>query len=304
MTYADAVDAFFRAPEPGTPAPRTASDRTPARRLRDAIEPIAMTSVWSPEAHQRYEALGLDFLAGYVFGRAAPLGVAPTSLVVATFGVFSPAVVSSAYETGLASCSHADVLTAREEGTVAALHRILGPPTREVEETVAALRRGVDAAEPMGRPLYAGLSALDWPADAWGRLWHACSLLREFRGDSHVAACVAAGLDPVGANLLTEAHVGLADRAYTASRGWTNVEIDDAAARLRDRGVIDADGAITERGRTLRDNVEVSTEAGLAAVLTAIGSALEGVVDRCAGWAEAIVGAGSFPPDPFKRAAG
>ena len=307
MEYSEAVDIFFRHPPTEAPGPRTDADPTPSRRLRDAIEPIAMVSVWAPEAHERYGALGLDFLSGYVFGRAAPLGIAPTPVVVGAFGVFSPAVVGSAYETGLASCSHAEVLAAREEGTVAGLHRLLGAPDRDVELVVAAIRRGLERAEPTGRALYAGHSALDWPGDAWGRLWLATTLLREYRGDGHLAACVAAGLDAVAMNLLTEAHVGLTDRSYTASRGWTEAEIGASVERLTDRGVLDAHGAITDAGRTLRDAVEAATEESVATVVDEIGGEIGGlgaVADRCASWSETIIAGGAFPPDPFKRAAG
>jgi hypothetical protein len=307
MKYSEAIDAFFRAPPPDAPAPRTDADPTPSRRLRDAIEPIAMVSVWSPEAHDRYGALGLDFLAGYVFSRAAPLGIAPTPVVVGAFGVFSPAVVGSAYETGLTTCSHAEILAAREEGTIAAFHRLLGEPDRDVELVVSAMRRGLERAEPTGRALYAGHSALDWPGDAWGRLWLATTLLREYRGDGHLAACVAAGLDAVAMNLLTEAHVGLQDRSYTASRGWTEAEIAASVDGLADRGLVDRHGVITDRGRTLRDAIEAATEESVAGVVDEIGGeigGLDAVAERCALWSEAIIAAGVFPPDPFKRAAG
>ena len=304
MDYDDAVAAFFQVPPEGTPLPRTEEHPTPARRLRDAIEAVAMVSVWSPEVNAAYVRLGLDFLSGYVYGRAAPLGVVPPEVVVATFGVFSPAVVGSAYGTGLATCSHAEVLAAREEGTVAAFHRILGDPGPTVEEVVGAIREGLSRADLLGRPLFAGLRALDWPGDVWGRLWHAACLLREYRGDAHLAACVAAGLDPVGANLLTEAHVGLTDRSYTASRGWTPAEVEDAVARLADRRLVEADGTVTERGRGLRDDIEADTELALDPVLEGIGDGLDVVIGRCTAWSTAITEAGSFPPDPFKRAAG
>lgn len=306
MRYSEALDVFFRDASGGA-TPRTATDATPSRRLRDAIEPLAMLSVWSPEAHERYEPLGLDFLSGYVFGRAAPLGVVPTPVVVGAFGVFAPAVVGSAYETGMASCSHADVLAARSDGAIAAYHRILGAPDREVELVVSALRRGLERAEPTGRALFAGHSALDWPGDAWGRLWHATTLLREYRGDGHLAGCVSAGLDAVGMNLLTEAHVGLADRSYTASRGWTEAEIEASATHLADRGLLDWDGVPTGPGRMVRDAIESATEESISTVVDEIGGeigGLDAVIARCAGWSDAVVAAGAFPPDPFKRAAG
>lgn len=302
LTYEQAVAAFFAEPPGGTP--RTDLDPTPSRRLREAIEPIAMVSVWSPEVNERHTKAGLDFLTGYIVGRAAPLGLVPTDLVVSAFGVFSPGVIASAYETGLATTTHAEVLAALEEGTVAALHRLLGSPGREVEEVVAVLRAGLDRADLLGRPLFSGLHARDWPPDAWARLWHAATLLREYRGDSHLAACVAAGLGPIGANLLTEAHVGLTDRSYTASRGWRTEEIDQAVLRLVAQGVLDRDGAITDRGRALRDEIENATERALEPVMAGIGGHLDLAVDWCRQWASRIVEGGSFPPDPFKRAAG
>src|SRR5947207_1327318 len=73
---------------------------------------------------------------------------------------------------------------------------------------------------PAGRPLFAGLAGLPWPADELGQLWHACAMLRELRGDSHLAACVAAGLTGLEANILTELQVGWPLHSYTATRGW------------------------------------------------------------------------------------
>ena len=84
----------------------------------------------------------------------------------------------------------------------------------------------------MGRPLFAGMSRMPWPSDPHGRLWHVVTLLREHRGDSHVAACVAAGLDGIEANVLTELWVGFGLLEYTATRGWSAEAMDAALARL------------------------------------------------------------------------
>src|SRR5207237_1341796 len=83
---------------------------TPARRLRDAIEPIAMVHVHSEEAREQYEAIGLDRFSGYVLGRAGTLGLAPTPLVLATFGVFEPETLAGVYASGLTTASVPDVL--------------------------------------------------------------------------------------------------------------------------------------------------------------------------------------------------
>lgn len=277
---------------------------SPARRLRDAIEPIAMVHVHSDEAREQYDALGLERFAGYVLGRAGTLGVPPPSLVVASFGAFSPDLLVGVYESALTSASVPDVLAAKEAGATRALHRVLGEPDRAVEETAATLREGAEAADLLGKPLFAGLSARDRPADPWGRLWHAANLLRELRGDAHLAALVAASIRPLAANLLTEAHIGLSTRDYTRTRGWSESEIDAAAADLVDRRLLTDDGALTEYGRALRGEIEIATDAALDPVLDAVGDRLDTVVERCRGWSAAVVEGGAFPDDRVKRAAG
>ena len=47
--------------------------------------------------------------------------------------------------------------------------------------------------------LYAGLRSLPLPSPWLGRLWRAADVVRKYRGDSHITAWVAAGLDPVEA---------------------------------------------------------------------------------------------------------
>src|SRR5947207_2733853 len=85
-------------------------------------------------------------------------------------------------------------------------------PTGAAPEVVARaagrLEDAVDGLDGTGRVLFSALRARPRPADPFERLWRATDLVREHRGDSHVAACVAAGLDPVRMNVLTEVWVG------------------------------------------------------------------------------------------------
>lgn len=284
--------------------PRTDHQPTPARRLRDAIEPIAMVHVHSEEAREQYEAIGLERWQGYLLGRAGTLGVPPAELVIATFGAFAPDLLRDTYETALATASVPDVLAAKEAGATRALHRTCGEPGREVEEIVAVLRAGIERADPLGKPLFAGHLALDWPGDAWGRLWHAANLLRELRGDAHIAALVTSAIGPLASNLLTEAHVGIVSREYTRTRSWTEAEIDAALADLVDRRILTADGVPTEHGRALRDDIEDATETALDPVMEGVGPALDTVVERADTWSRAITDGGAFPDDAQKRAAG
>jgi hypothetical protein len=136
-----------------------------------------------------------------------------------------------------------------------------------------------------------------------GRLWRACELIREHRGDSHIAASIARGLDPVEMNVLTEVWVGMPLGSYSASRAWTAEQLEAAADRLRAAGLLDGD-ALTEVGRRERDALEAQTDAMEASIVDALGDHLDADVALLDDWSARCVAAGAFPPDVYKRAAG
>ncbi len=301
MDYAEARAAFFQPRTDGAPDPGTSSWTSPARGLRDAIEPIATVCFWSEPAYDAYAARGLDFLAGYVWGRASVLGEPEGTVVAAAFGVFEPGLIASLYDAGRAACSLAEVREAKQSGAGAALLHVLGDA--DVAPVVVVLRRAVEAADSIGRPLYAGLCALPWPEDDLGQLWHVCSMLREHRGDGHLAACVAAGLTGLQANVLTEARVGWEPLSYTASRGWSPEAMEHARAELTGRGLL-KDGALTDAGTALREDIEQTTDRLVRPAIDAAGADLPDAVARLNEWSQRITEAGWFPPDPYKRASG
>lgn len=311
MDFAEAR-ATFCTPRTG-PVADPAASATPARRLRDALEPLAMVTVWSEPAADRAAAAGLDFLAGYVGGRASALGDVPGTLVASTFAVFEPDLAGGLWDQARASCSVAQLQQGRERAGTEALRAALadvgesGVDEVDVDGVVDTLRAGLAAADLMGRPLFAGMWALPWPDEAYGRLWHATSLLREHRGDSHVAACVAAGLDGIEANVLTELWVGFDLLEYTSTRGWSPEAMDAAIGRLRTRGLLDGPPdhtVLSDEGRRLRAGIEDATDLAQQPIVDLIGDALDRTVDALATWSEAVVTRGWFPPDPYKRAAG
>ena len=301
VDYATARTVFLSPPAAPRATPRLPD--TPARRLRDAAEPLATISFWSRSVNERFAALGLDFLTGYVWGRAAPMGEPCAPVVVAAFGVFEPGLIGSLYEQARGLASREQVLAAREEGSVESLHALL--PGADVEEAVEQLRRGTDAvaADLAGRPLFAGLVSLPWPADPLGQLWHAVGLLREYRGDVHQAANVAAGLTGLQMNLMTEHWVGWEPTTYAATRGWSPEAMAAAAAELAERGLV-AESGLTEEGRRLRAGIEERTEAALAPVLDAIGPDLPELTRRLDEWSALVTAGGEAPPDPYKRISG
>jgi hypothetical protein len=155
----------------------------------------------------------------------------------------------------------------------------------------------------MGRPLFSGLRGRGRPGDPFQRLWWACDLVREHRGDSHVAVANAAGLGPVEMNVLTECWVGMPLLSYTATRGWSEAEMRAAVDGLEARGWL-GDGALTDAGRVARADLEDRTDAAEQAIVTGLGGRLDEVCARLDDWSERCIAAGAFPADILKRAAG
>ncbi|MGH9003528.1 MAG: SCO6745 family protein, partial [Acidimicrobiia bacterium] len=273
----------------------------PARRLRDAYEPVAMHAVWSRKTNETLASLGLNFLTGYVWGRASGLGEPAASVVVSSFAVFEPGLIATLYEEGRGKVGRSELVEARDEATTASLEAVVG--AADVSGVVSALRRGIDAADGTGRPLFSGLASQPWPERPVGQLWRACDIIREHRGDTHVATCVAAGLDPVAMNILTELYLGLPLFAYSASRAWPTETLEATADQLRGAGLLEGD-RLSKEGRRLREDIEARTDAGQRSVVGAIGSDLDDTVARLDAWSTACVEAKLFPPSIHKRAAG
>src|SRR5262245_3028657 len=166
-----------------------------------------MHAVWARRTNERLAGLGLDFLSAYVWGRAAALGEPDAGVVVSSFGVFEPGMLTAVYEQARSTVGRTPMLQARTEATIESLRAALGDV--DVAPIADRLADAVRTADPTGRPLFAGLSRQDWPDDPVGRLWRACELAREHRGDSHIAASIARGLDPIAMNVITELWVGM-----------------------------------------------------------------------------------------------
>ena len=302
MDYDAAIEAFY-APSPAGSAPPPPSTH-PARRLRDAFEPVAMHAVWSRQTYDALSAMGLNFLTGYVWGRASGMGEPAAGVVVSSFACFEPGLITALYEEARAKVSRGDLVAAREEATIASLRATLDDvDDDEVSGVVTALRRGIDAADGTGRPLFSGLVSQPWPEHPVGQLWRACDIIREHRGDTHVAACVAAGVDAVAMNILTELWLGLPLHAYSASRAWPTETLDATADQLRGGGLMEGD-KLSKEGRRLREDIEARTDAGQRSVVGAIGPDLEDIIPKLDAWSSACVEAKLFPPSIHKRAAG
>jgi hypothetical protein len=301
MDYATAFDVFFQPAPAGTPTPSPMLSHSPARQLRDAVEPFGIHPAWSRLVNERLAAHGLNFLSGYVWGRAAPMGEPVAGVVANAFAAFEPGLIAGLYEEGRRAVDRATLLRVQEEATIESLHAILGDVA--VGPLVSTLRRGVEAADGTGRPLFSGVRSLPWPEAPLAQLWRVCHALREHRGDSHIAAYTAAGFNPVEMNMLTELWVGWPLGTFSATRAWGTEHSERALARLRAGGLLDDDG-LTEAGRAARQAIEDRTDALEQAVVEAIGPELTDVIAQLNAWGAQVTESGNFPPDLRKRAAG
>ncbi|WP_040495873.1 SCO6745 family protein [Ilumatobacter nonamiensis] len=291
---------------------------TPAeQRLGAVLEPVIGQVYFSPECHAGYAALGFspsERTAGevalpdgpaYFTSRGSLLGQVRGEVVAAAFGVFNPAAVVPSVEYGWTLTDADTICAARDAGALAQLERILGddPPGRDRIE--ALLRRATDGLPIGGRPLAAGVSALAAPDHPLGVVWRCGDLLREFRGDSHTAAWIDAGLDAVEIGLLTELSWGLPLRSYTRTRAWTDDDFERAEERLRSLGLITEDGAFTSDGRDRRDAIEQATDAQMRPVVRALGADLDELIGLLAPWGQEIRRAsGYLAAGPHDLAAG
>lgn len=279
-----------------------------AQLLRNVLEPIASNVYFSPDVNDAFEAIGfgpgvsapecltIAEPSGYYCSRAACMGQVPGEVVVAAFGVFNPKLIIPAVERGWSIASADDVLAAREQGATASLRRMLGVP-EELTDVTAVLQRAARAGTAPGRFLYAGLRSLPTPDDPMGAFWRAVDMVREHRGDSHLAAWISSGLDPVEIGLLTEIFYDMPRKRYHRSRGWTDVDLDAGLERLQDRGLVSGDSPteLTPRGRELRESIEAATDAQQEAIIEAIGTDFDRLIATIGPWSMAIIEAGGFP---------
>jgi hypothetical protein len=234
-----------------------------ARRLHRLVEPIHLVAYFSDEPTDALLALGLrNYWDGYFAGRAAPLGRVPAGVVHAVFYNFADGEVARHIPRVWDTATPEAALAARERGSVAALRRILAhlADAPGLARAADLATRAATSAPTEGRVLYAALRALPLPEEPVARLWHAATLLREHRGDGHIAALVAAGIGG------TEAHVlhALSQNIPAEKFGRIHHLPADRLARvvdgIRARGLIDASGWLSDAGRKTKERIESLTD--------------------------------------------
>ncbi|MEV5876466.1 hypothetical protein AB0L75_19980 [Streptomyces sp. NPDC052101] len=247
-----------------------------ARALWERYEPVHDLVYFAPEVHRAADALGMrGFWMGYFALRAAPLGAVPSSVVTSCFYVFHPARVARALPDAWSYAAPADVLAARFDALDEAMTGLFGPDvvgSADFAEAADLAWEAAAGADTSGRVLAAANQALDRPDRPAARLWQGLTTLREHRGDSHVAVLVGQGLGPVEAMVLKAASGESDGTMLRETRKWDRADWDAAATRLRERGLLAADGSLTRAGAVVRTEVEALTDAAAEGPWTALGT--------------------------------
>ncbi|MDZ4825078.1 MAG: hypothetical protein SGJ13_01265 [Actinomycetota bacterium] len=282
---------------------------TQARRLASRLEPVVGQVFFSPECHAAYVDLGFGPSPGDFAGVAAPdgpayftsrgslLGQVQPHVVASAFGVFNPAIVVPGVTFGWSITDAATIFGARRRGAVAQLERILGAPDSSTGRAGELLVRAVTPLREEGRPLFAGLRSWWDDPDGWTKVFHLGDMLREYRGDAHIAAWTSAGLDAVEIGLLTECYIGLPMRTYIRTRAWDDAALDAATERLEARRWL-ADNTLTELGRTEREQIERTTDRALTLALAALGDDVVELCDLLEPWGKLVRDAGGYIGGP------
>lgn len=268
-----------------------------ARRFFDRYEPVHGVTYFAPEARAALDALGYrGFWMGYFAARSAPLGTVAREVVAAVFYNFAPERVAKALPAAWEIAGPEAALRAREESAVAALRRYGITADDNVTTAAALAGKAARGALADGRPLFAANLALPWPEDPLAALWHATTLLREHRGDAHVAVLAAAGISGRESNVL-HAAAGRIPRDYIArTRDYDEAEWRRHEQRLAARGLLDDDGSLTAAGRELKDDIESRTDALALPALDALSDGeVETLFQALTPITRAVVAGGDVP---------
>src|SRR5690349_12530112 len=238
---------------------------TTARRMFELLEPICLVTYFADESNAELAALGhRTYWDGYFASRAAPLGRVPAQVVHAAFYSFADGEaarhIPSAWETVPPEVSFA----AWRRGSAASVRRIVGEELAQSPGLARAAdltTKAAMSAPTAGRVMYAGWRALEVPSDPVTRLWHSATMLREHRGDGHVAALVGARIGGTEAHVLSALDMGIhPPESFGRIHHLPKKRLAEVMDGLRERGLVDTDGCFTDAGREVKQGIEALTD--------------------------------------------
>ncbi|WP_031464771.1 SCO6745 family protein [Sciscionella sediminilitoris] len=229
-----------------------------ARDCWQLLELLHIPVYFAPEAAEEFGKLGLEPRAGYFASRAGGFGAVGAPVIAATFYTFSTEVIEAAIPAAWRIVSPEQVLAARYRGVGASLRRVF--TDEQVREAAGLVRELAAGLNPRGRALFGAHAGLDWPEDPVLALWHGATLVREHRGDGHIAALLANGVSPVDACITAAVHKGQSLNFHQKLHGWPEEEWQAGLQGLIGSGLLASESELTERGTALRESLEQRTD--------------------------------------------
>ncbi|MEV6104809.1 hypothetical protein AB0M28_08855 [Streptomyces sp. NPDC051940] len=289
------------------------TDDRAGRRCNNVLNPLHSAVYFSPEFTGEMKAVGLEkepgsvFTAGgYFAARSAAMGPVGPGTVTATFYNFNHELIARHIPVAWTVASPERVLAARLRAADGMLRRMLGEEAVASKDMAEAAELAVTAARAAGRPgrpLYAAEADQPIAEEPHLAFWQAATMLREHRGDGHIALLTHAGLDGLEALVShTASGRGFTPRAARSIRGWSRAEWSAAEDRLRERGLMDAAGELTDAGDVLRKELEYETDRLGSAPYAALGAAAtERLTELAGAFAMSALTTGAFPDGLFGK---
>lgn len=273
------------------------------RRCHNPLNSLHAAHYFSPDLGRELAAIGVTHPRAVNFAvRSAALGPVGPGAVTAAFYNYKHQLVAEHVPAVWRTAAPERVLAARARAVDATLRRLLGEEAVASDEMAEAARlalRATEACSRTARPLYSAHADLPVPQEPHLAFWHAATLLREHRGDGHLAALMSAELDGLEALVThTATGRGMTPPWVFTTRGWTRQEWDAAVERLRERGLLDADGELTERGTALREKIETETDRLDRAPYEHLGAEdVRRLTELAIGFARTAAASGAYPAD-------
>ncbi len=235
-----------------------------SRQMWETLERFHGICYLAPEVREEATNAGLKgFWMNYFATRIAPVGPVGPAVVADTFFYYGPARVERAIPDAWEFADPVAIIDARYRGMDRALRRLFGDQVDGLEMSEAAelATHALTGLDPIGRVLASAWAALGQPAGSAAlRLWHATTVLREYRSGNHLIAVCSERLDGCQAVVSHVAAGGAPAVWIRDEAGWTAEDEASAVAALTGRGWLDADGRITPEGAAGRVRLETLTD--------------------------------------------
>ncbi len=229
------------------------------RRNARSVQSTIGWIFFDPGAMERYQKAGLpaDFAGplGYIAARCAPLAPAGPDAVIAAFGSISPLAIRAVFQLLDEPTRFQQMWEARDAAVIEGIERHAPEAIEPLIEYGPKLWEVVEQLPCVGRTFFAAHLAMQRPNDALLSGWHAINCLREWRGDTHWAVVVGAGLTHAEASILHNAWLGYETDWLAESRGTSPDELERGWEQLSQRGLA-TERTVNSKGLALRQNIE------------------------------------------------